>query len=42
MKRSNHKEKKGSAPVVATCGGCGREFHSKYERKNHVCRGDHA
>lgn len=37
MKRSNHKSKKGDKPVVGTCAGCGKEFHSKYERKNHVC-----
>lgn len=42
MKRSNHLNKsKDDAPVVGRCGGCGKEFPSKYQMKNHVCREQH-
>jgi hypothetical protein len=38
MKRSNHKQKKGEKPV-RDCRWCGTKLVSKYQEKNHVCRG---
>lgn len=38
MKRSNHNQKKGAAPIIARCGLCNAPFTSKYQEKNHVCR----
>lgn len=32
------RDKQGPAPIVATCADCGTDFHSKFERKRHVCR----
>lgn len=37
MKRSNHKNKKGEAPVIE-CRWCGRKLRSRYEEKHHVCK----
>lgn len=42
MKRSNHKGKKGEAPVIAECAWCGHASRSKYEAKNHICKGARA
>jgi hypothetical protein len=38
MKRSNHNTKKGEPPAII-CKWCRMQLRSKYEAKNHVCRG---
>jgi hypothetical protein len=39
MKRGNHDQKKGDHQPVILCRHCGHKARSKYESKNHVCRG---
>ena len=39
MKRSNHKTKKGEHKPVVICRWCKATLASKYQEKNHVCKG---
>lgn len=40
MKNYKPKPKLAEKPIVKRCAECGRGFASKYEAKNHVCRGE--